>query len=110
MKVYVFGNELIREDAIAHEVAKKLHVNGVEFVPCQYAEQLIEAFMNEGDIVILDAVKGIKEVTLFDDINAFESHKPSTLHDFDLSFFLKLLKEAGELKSKVKIIGMPTQI
>ncbi len=107
MNVYVFGNELIQEDSIAHEVANKLQVNGVEFVHCQYAEQLIEAFMQEGELVILDVVKGIKEVTLFEDISSFETHKPSTLHDFDLSFFLKLLKEAGQLKTKVKIIGVP---
>ncbi|MFC1648838.1 hypothetical protein ACFL1B_05250 [Nanoarchaeota archaeon] len=55
----------------------------------------------------MDVVQGIDEVKLFDDIETFEQHKPSSLHDFDLGFFLKLLKEAGQVKGKVTIIGVP---
>ena len=107
MKVFVFGNEFLEDDKKAKEIASSLEVPGVEFVKCQYAEELLDEFLAGNDLVILDVVKGIKEVTVFDDISVFEQHKPSSLHDFDLGFFLKLLKEAGQLKGKVRIIGVP---
>ena len=42
----------------------------------------------------------------FGDIDALEFSVIFSLHDFDLSFFLKILKEAGKL-DKARIIGIP---
>jgi radical SAM superfamily enzyme YgiQ (UPF0313 family) len=53
----------------------------------------------------MDVVKGIDDVQLVEE-ELFEVHKPYTLHDFDLSQAIPLLKKAGKLKS-FKLIAIP---
>jgi Ni,Fe-hydrogenase maturation factor len=57
-------------------------------------------------LIIIDTVEGIKKVALIDDLKKLKTEKIYSLHDFDLSFNLKLLQKIGRLK-KVKIIGVP---
>jgi Ni,Fe-hydrogenase maturation factor len=51
-------------------------------------------------------VQGIKDVIVFDDLNRLKEQKLTTLHDFDLSYFLQIMKELKEIE-KVTIIGIP---
>jgi hypothetical protein len=66
MKVYVFGNPDFEGDVAALEVARKLEgtVARVEFVEVSPNEDL--PFVDEDNVIILDAVRGIDKVTLID--------------------------------------------
>jgi len=124
-KVFCFGNEFVKDDSIAKQLADELKINGVEFVKCDNPDDLVEYIQKKADsemdsntstikrkdpveeeIVIMDVVKGIKDVMIIDDIDKLEKSNSVTLHDLDLGFYLKLLKEMNMI-SKIKIIGLP---
>jgi len=101
IKIYTLGNPLLKEDRLALDVAKELkkkfkEVEFVEFDPIETVE---------GDACFMDVVKGIDDVQLIEE-ELFEIHRPYTLHDFDLSHVIPLLKKAGKLKS-FKLIAIP---
>jgi len=102
-KIYCFGNEFLKQDSLAKEVADELTINGYEFVKCSAADEIFE---EKGEIIIMDAAQGVDKVQVFDDVNKLQAHSLCSLHDFDLGFFLKLMKELGKLQ-KVKIIALP---
>jgi len=101
-KLYVFGNQYLKEDSFAIDVAKELK-REIEVVFCDSPEAL---FDSEEEIVILDVVKGIEEPIIINDLSLLKTRKMLSLHDFDLAFFLNLLKEMDHNK-KFKIIGIP---
>ncbi len=103
-RLYVFGNEYLEGDSFSYVIAQELK-DCVDIVYCRSPEELIDV---EGEILILDVVKGISEPLLIEDCSVLKTKKIISLHDFDLGFFLSLLKEMGE-KKKVKIIGIPMQ-
>ncbi len=105
-KVLVFGNPLVEEDSIALRMLPALRKRFpcVEFKEFDAAENL-EA---EGrDLIIIDAAAGIDRVVLLDDLSALEGGKIYSMHDFDLSLTLKLLKKMGALDS-IRIIAVPS--
>lgn len=108
MKVYVFGNEDLKEDKRAFEAAKKLKgkINNLEFVKVKPNEDV--PFIDEKFVVILDAIAGIKKVVEVNDQEFDKLVLPprSSVHDFDLGFQLKYLKKIGKL-GEVTIIGLP---
>jgi Ni,Fe-hydrogenase maturation factor len=108
MKVYVFGNRELEEDAGALKAAEHLKdsVKGIEFAVVQLNEDL--PFAGEKKIILMDAVEGIDKVTLIDenDLDKLVIAKSVSVHDFDLGFQLKYLKKLGKLQ-KVTIIGLP---
>lgn len=110
MKVYVLGNRDISIDNIAYKVAKKLEgkIPNVRFVIVKPNEDL--PLVDQRNVIILDVVQGIKEVTLIDEDNLAKLviSKSVTAHDYDLGFQLKYLKKLGRL-SKVTVIGLPIQ-
>lgn len=106
MKVLVFGNPLVRKDSIALRMLPGLRKSfpGVEFKEFDAAENL-EA---EGrDLVILDSAQGIREAMIIEDLSALEGRNVYSMHDFDLSLTLKLLKKTGRIDS-VRIIAVPS--
>lgn len=106
-KIFCFGNPGLEEDSIALELADELDVDGFEFVKCTSPDFLLNLSDEElEEIVILDAVKGLKKVEVIEDIGRFKQTKTTTMHDFDLGTVLKLLKETGKI-NKVKIVGLP---
>ncbi len=108
MKVLLcFGNELIEQDSLAKKLADKIKMKDVEVIKCNDPEECFEAFRKK-EIFILDVVKNLKEVKLIKDLNKLKTHSLDTLHDFDLAFFLKLMKETGQMKD-IKIIGIPME-
>jgi Ni,Fe-hydrogenase maturation factor len=100
-KLYVFGNEYLQEDSLARIVSNHLH--NVELVHCRSPEDLLDV---DGEIVILDVVKGITKTIIITDVNQLKTRNIISLHDFDLGFFLKLMESIGEKKT-IKIIGIP---
>ena len=101
MKVFCFGNEFVKEDSLAKRIADELKIEGVEFVKCESTAEFIR---QEGKI-ILDVVAGLEEPRMLN-VDDLVEPKMCSLHDFDLGYELKLLKEMGEL-GEVKIIGIP---
>ncbi len=102
-KILCFGNEFLKQDSLAKELADELKIPNTEFIKCSSINDVLKA---EGNIVLMDVVKGIKKVTIINDINKLKINRLYSLHDFDLGFFLKLLKETGKIKS-ITIIGIP---
>jgi hypothetical protein len=100
MKVYVFGNTDVPEDKKAIEVAERLEdaIEGVSFVFVGPNEDV--PFLGERHAIILDTVRGIRDVALIegDEIDAFVLSPRGTVHDFDLAFQLRYLKEARQAR------------
>ena len=101
--VLCFGNEFLKEDSLAKELADELKIPNVKFIKCDSMNDILET---KGDIIIMDVVKGIDKPIIINDINQLKTNKLYSLHDFDLGFFLKLMKETGKIKS-INIIGIP---
>jgi Ni,Fe-hydrogenase maturation factor len=110
MKVYIFGNRDVPEDATAIEVADRLEgaVDGVSFVFVEPNGNV--PFVDEERVVILDSVHGMREVALLsgDDIDRFVPPPRGTVHDFDLAFQLKYLKKIGRL-GEIYVVGIPQE-
>lgn len=107
--ILCFGNPYLKEDNLAVQVADIIiaeKVPGIEIVKCISPDEILSYL--DRDFVILDVVKDAKEVMLIDDIDRLKSGSIVSLHDFDLGFFLKLMKETGKI-DKVRIIGIPQQ-
>jgi Ni,Fe-hydrogenase maturation factor len=102
MKILVFGNPHLKDDALAVEIANELVIDGVEWQITDTLNDVLEPNFN----AILDVAKGIPKVVLLDDIDKLKEHNLVSLHDYDLNFFLKLHKAMGNL-DKVNIIAIP---
>ena len=108
MKVYVFGNKDVTEDAVAFVVAENLQkkMQDVDFVSVSPNEDL--PFIDEKQVILLDVVQGIKEVMVIDEqsLDHLVTLRSTTVHDYDLGFQLRYLKKLGKIY-KVTIIGLP---
>ncbi|MEE9525519.1 MAG: hypothetical protein V3V78_02830 [Candidatus Woesearchaeota archaeon] len=102
-KILCFGNEFLKQDSLAKELADELEIPNYKFIKCNSVNDILES---KGDLIIMDVVKDIKQVKIITDIDQLKANKLYSLHDFDLGFFLKLLKETGKIKT-IKIIGIP---
>ena len=107
MKIYVFGNPLVKEDAMPLTIISQLRqtYTDIDFITVDPNENFPPE--SEKDLIILDEVKGIKQVTLLDysDLSSIE-RSPISPHDYDLLLHLLLLKKMRKI-NKVKIIGIP---
>ncbi len=84
-------------------------VDGVSFVFVGPNEDV--PFADEGRVVILDTVHGIREVELIEgdqNRDALGLSPRGSVHDFDLAFQLRYLKKIGKL-GDVTIIGVPPE-
>ncbi len=108
MKILVFGNPLVKKDSLALKVAEKLkkEFSGIEFKEFDTAESLEKEGRN---IIILDVVEGIKNVEIISDLEKIKKSKVFSLHDFDLSYELELLKKL-KLIENFRIIGIPSNM
>ncbi|MEK7078801.1 MAG: hypothetical protein AAB929_01910 [Patescibacteria group bacterium] len=107
MKIYVFGNPLVKEDSLPLSMLPQLQKQfpDIHFIVVDPNEN----FPPEGerDLIILDTVKGISEVTLLDYSDLAKIEKsPISPHDYDLLLHLLLLKKMEKINI-VKIIGIP---
>jgi len=105
-KILVFGNPYLKEDNLAVKVGESLALEGARVEHCSKPDDLLNHDLK--DSIILDVAKGIDKVDVFDDLDSLEFSVIFSLHDFDLSFFLKVLKEAGKVE-EVRIIGIPQE-
>jgi hypothetical protein len=104
-KIFLIGNLLVDEDSMPLKLKPMLQK---EFPRIEFLEfDPTENFPEESDeICMIDSVKGINEPRIFTDIDEFIIKKRVSMHDFDLSWEMKLLKKTGRLK-KIFIIGIP---
>ena len=103
--VLCFGNPYIKGDSISVQLAKELNIPNFEFITCRYPDELYN-YKNLDEFYIMDVVRGIDKVKLITDLDEVKQTRSVSLHDFDLGFFLKLMKATGRLRS-IKIIGIP---
>ncbi|MEK6954001.1 MAG: hypothetical protein AABX01_03265 [Candidatus Micrarchaeota archaeon] len=104
-KILVFGNPLVEIDSLPIKLMPDLEkaFPEIEFKEIDAADQVED----EGrDLVIIDAVFGIKRVEVITDLESIQLEKIYTMHDFDLGITLKLLKKIGKLDSAL-IFGVP---
>lgn len=103
--MYIFGNLDVKEDALALTLIDRFKK---EFPSLSFIEQdSNQDFLpEEREVIIIDPAAGIDYVTVIKDVNQLERTPTVSLHDFDLSFTLKLLKKLGRIDS-VTIIALP---
>lgn len=104
-KILCFGNEFLKEDSLAKEIAEELRIDGFDVVTCSAADEIL-SYNKEEEVYIMDVVKDIKEVVKIKDISQIKTRSITSMHDFDLSYVLKLLRVTKQLP-KVTIIGIP---
>ncbi len=105
--VLCFGNPHLEDDNLAFKVGKLLtkdKIKDLTVIDCFSPDEIFNYFDKE--FVILDVVKNIKEVVIIEDIDKLQANSICSLHDFDLGFFLKLMKKMGKINN-IKIIGIP---
>lgn len=110
IKVYVFGNPLIKEDSLPLKIIPNLkkkfpRINFIIYDPNENFPP-----KDEKNLLIIDTVIGINQPMLFDLNDLSEANKtPISPHDYDLLFHLQLLKKMKKI-NRVKIIGLPADI
>lgn len=104
-KILIFGNPIVKKDRIALVLAQDLRK---EFPQILFKEfDAIEDLQKEGpSLYIIDAVDGVNNVTVITDLNHLIVNKIYSVHDFDLGYYLKLLKKMDMIK-QVVIFGIP---
>jgi len=103
MIVFCLGNPRVLEDSLPVKLIPELQIQfpGMEFRDADPTESL-EFDQNS---IILDTVKGISQVTLFQNLEDFQKSRSLGVHDYDLYLDLTLRAKLGE--AMVKIIGIP---
>ncbi|MEM7821385.1 MAG: hypothetical protein QXX38_01040 [Candidatus Aenigmatarchaeota archaeon] len=105
IKILVFGNPLLKENNVAINIAKKLK-HELPWINFTFFD-VVENLEKEGkNLIIMDVAKGIKNVEIIEDFKRIKREKIFSMHDFDLSFELRILKRLGLIES-FKIICIP---
>ncbi len=104
--ILVLGNSVIDEDNHALWLIPNLRklFPQVNFILHDPTEELPANTGN--NIILIDTVVGIKNVTMFDNLDHFKISPHITPHDFDLPVNLGILMKLKKIK-KVTIIGIP---
>lgn len=107
-KVYVLGNPIFGIDnmplKILHQLQKELP--HIQFIPIDPTEEF--PLDTTKDVILIDTVKGIKDVAKFTGLDYWACSPRISLHDFDLPVSLGLLEKLGKIES-VTIIGLPAR-
>jgi 8-oxo-dGTP diphosphatase len=105
--IYVFGNPLVKRDSLPLKLIDRLRK---KFPSLEFREfDTTEDLELEGELNIIDTVKGIKKVEIIEDIDKIVSDKIYSTHDFDLGYNLKLWKKMGMI-DKARILGVPSSM
>jgi len=106
--VYVLGNPVVPSDGLPLKIVSKLQKRLPEFSFVHFDPTEEINLETQQELILIDTVIGIKQVTKFDNLEKFLLSPRVSAHDFDLSVSLRLLEKLGKIK-KVTIIGMPTE-
>ncbi len=107
-KFLVFGNPMVHIDSMPLKLIGRLRK---EFPEIEFKEfDPNENLESEGrNLSIIDTIEGIDRVVSITDIDAIQTQRVYSMHDFDLGHALKILKKLNYLDS-VKIFGIPMKI
>jgi len=107
MTVFVFGNAALEQDSLPLRILPDLETRfpGVSFQVLDPNEE----WDVPKEMIVIDTVMGIKDITVFDGLEQFSAAPRVSLHDFDAYANLRLLSKLGKLKN-IKIIGVPADI
>ncbi|OGK16928.1 hypothetical protein A2774_00325 [Candidatus Roizmanbacteria bacterium RIFCSPHIGHO2_01_FULL_39_12c] len=110
MKIYVFGNSMVKEDNLGIKIIPELK----KFYP-EISFEIVDPNENfppenEKNLTVIDTVEGLKKPKLFTlaDLREFQK-TPNSPHDYDLGMHLLLLKKLKKIDT-VNIIGAPSGI
>jgi len=105
--VFIFGNPDVLGDSAPIEILPELQ----KLFPSANFETKDpnEEWSVPEELTVIDTVAGIKDVKIFDGLDAFAAAPRITMHDFDAYANLRLLQKLGKLK-KIKIIGIPPEM
>ena len=107
MTIFIFGNPDLSIDSLPLRIVPELQV---KFSDINFeVKDPNEEWNVPEELIVIDTVLDIKEVTVFDDLDSFSGAPRVSMHDFDALSNLRYLKKLGKLK-KVTIIGVPTEI
>jgi len=107
MKIFVFGNPDLKIDSLPFKIMSglKKRLPQIEFV----VQDPNEEWQTPENLIILDTAIGIREITVFDNLEQFAKVPRVSMHDFDALTNLRYLQKLGKIKT-VKIIGVPEKI
>jgi len=107
MHIYIFGNPDLEFDSLPLRLLPALEKTfpDIDFVVLDPNEE----WKIPDEMVMIDTVVGIKEMTVFDDLKHFIEAPRVSVHDFDAFFNLIYLQKLGKLK-KIKIFGIPPEM
>ena len=105
--IYIFGNIDLPNDSLPIVILPKLEE---KFPDVRFEiKDPNEEWLETESVVVIDTVVGIKDVTVFDDLEKFAKVPRVGMHDFDALTNLRYMKKLGKIKY-VKIIGVPPDI
>jgi hypothetical protein len=104
LTIFIFGNPDLENDSLPLKICPALRQIFPDII-FEIKDPNEEWDVPE-ELMAIDTVIGPREVTVFDDLDAFTGAPQMTMHDFDALSNLRYLKKLGKLK-KVKIIGVP---
>lgn len=105
MKIIALGNAFLQEDSGAKNTAGLLEKD-FDVIKVRSLTGLEENLDRKELTVILDVVKNLKEIKVFESLKEFKNHKKVSAHDLDSLFYLRLLEKVGEIGDHL-IIGIP---
>ena len=108
MNVYVFGNPIVPEDNQAFKLLPFLKTKFPE-INFIHADPTVNCWKGDKNLVIIDTVAGIDNVTEFTSFEKIQATQSLTVHDYDLYMDLKLMKKLGKIEN-FKIIGIPVAL
>jgi hypothetical protein len=107
MTIFVFGNPDLPMDALPVRLVPALKTKFPQH------DFQIKDSNEEWDVpaklIVIDTVKGIDQVQVFNGLDNFNRAPRVSMHDFDALTQLRLLQKIGRLK-EVTIIGVPPDI
>lgn len=106
-KIFVFGNIDLEGDNLPLKILSSLAQKFPDL--CFEVKDPNEEWDVPEEMIILDTAVGIKEVTLFDDLDKFAVAPRVGMHDFDALTNLRYLSKLGKIK-KIKIIAVPAHL
>ncbi|MCK9352510.1 MAG: hypothetical protein WCT49_06180 [Candidatus Paceibacterota bacterium] len=106
-KIFIFGNPDLEIDSLPLRILPSLRscFPDIEFTVLDPNEE----WKIPDEMVMIDTVVGIKELTVFNDLKHFIEAPRVSVHDFDAFFNLIYLQKLGKLK-KIKIFGIPPEM
>lgn len=102
--VYVLGNPIVTQDAMAVKVLPLLRQNAPDFTFIHIDPT--DEIPTKNHLILIDTVIGLRRVRIFHSMDDFARSPRTSVHDFDLPVALGLLQKLGKVQ-EVTIIGVP---